>query len=199
MTSKKSTPIAVLRHTLGAYEGQEDVFAATVQCSVSWVKKASSGLRTITPQTARKVSLATGVCEEWLLKGDPKAPILERNRVTPYTRESYERWRRDNPPSHSDAPLTGLKRDEFANQVPVDPRSVAVFTAEVVRAVFAALESGKGQLAVNDLWKYSKVMTRRYGAPSQVDASDNFTRLVGELMVEAIHAEGYRRSLKSEI
>ena len=58
MKSKKRTQIAVLRHTLGSYEGQEEVFAATVQCSVSWVKKASSGLRTITPKTARQVSLA---------------------------------------------------------------------------------------------------------------------------------------------
>lgn len=92
--SRKSTPIAVLRHTLGPYDGQEDVFAATVDCSVSWVKKVSAGLRNITPQTARLVSMATGVSEEWLLKGDPKAPILERDSVTLYTRDSYERWRR---------------------------------------------------------------------------------------------------------
>ena len=96
MKSKKRTQIAVLRHTLGSYEGQEEVFAASVQCSVSWVKKASSGLRTITPKTARQVSLATGVSEKWLLVGDSDAPILERDDVTPYTRESYEGWRRDN-------------------------------------------------------------------------------------------------------
>jgi hypothetical protein len=197
--SKKSTPIAVLRDALGYYEGREDVFAATVQCSVSWVKKASAGLRTITPQTARKVSLATGVCEEWLLKGDPKSPMIERDRVTPYTLESYERWRRDNLASNGDTPLPGLKTDESATAATLDPRSVAMLTAEVVRTVFAALESGKGNLAVNDLWKYSKVMTRRYGAPRQGEASEDFTRLVGELMIEAVYAEGYRRSLRGDI
>ena len=75
MKSKKRTQIAVLRHILGSYEGQEEVFAATVQCSVSWVKKASSGLRTITPKTARQVSLATGVSEKWLLVGIPTHPF----------------------------------------------------------------------------------------------------------------------------
>ena len=186
----------MLRDALGDYEGREDVFAATVQCSVSWVKKASAGLRTITPQTARKVSMATGVCEEWLLKGDPKAPILERDRVTPYTLESYERWRRDNLASHGHTPLPGLKSNESAT---LDPRSVAMFKAEVVRTVFAALESGKGNLAVNDLWKCSNVMTRRYGAPRQGAALEDFMRDVCGLMVEAVYEKGYRRSLRGDI
>ena len=197
MTSKKCTPIAVLRHTLGADEGQEEVFAATVQCSVSWVKKASAGLRSVTPQTARKVAMATGVCEEWLLRGDPKAPILERDRVTPYTRHSYERWRRDNLAVSGDAPHPGLMHNESATAATLDPRSVAMLTAEVVRVIFAALEAGKGKLAVNDLWKHSKLMKRWYGAPSQVEASETFVRHVGESMVEVVHADRSRRSQRS--
>ncbi len=198
MTSKKSTPIAVLRDALGDYEGREDVFAATVQCSVSWVKKASAGLRTITPRTARKVSMATGVCEEWLLKGDPKAPMLERDRVTPYTLESYERWRRDSLAASGDAPHLAVTHNESATADALDTRSVAMLTADVVRGIFAALEAGKGKVAVNDLWKFSKVMKRRYGAPSRLADSEDFTRFVGEQMVEAVYAEGYRRSLRGE-
>lgn len=199
MTSKKSTPIAVLRNALGNYEGQEQVFAATVQRSVSWVKKASAGLRAITPNTARQVSMATGVSEKWLLVGDPCAPILERDNATPYTMDSFERWRRANPTSHCDAPYAGLKRDESPNPDASDSHSVAMLTAEVVRTVFAAVESGKGNLAVNDLWKYSKVMTGRYGSPRQIEESENFTRIVGGLIVEAVQAEGSRRSLRGEV
>jgi hypothetical protein len=198
VTSKKSTPIAVLRNALGDCEGREDVFAATVQCSVSWVKKASAGLRTITPQTARKVSMATGVCEKWLLEGDPKAPIFERGGVTPYTRESYERWRRDNLAVSGDGPHLGVTHTESATNDTLDTRSVAMLTADVIRGIFAALEAGKGKVAVSDLWKFSKVMKRRYGAPSRIAASEDFTRLVCERMVEGVHAEGHRRNLRGE-
>ena len=193
--SRKSTPIAVLRHTLGPHDGQEDVFAATVDCSVSWVKKVSAGLRNITPQTARLVSMATGVSEEWLLKGDPKAPILEQDSVTPYTRDSYERWRRDNQIGCPSKPLFSPNVEKLGMQGNVDPRSVAMFTVDVIKAVFSALETGKGNLAVNDLWKYAKVMKRRYGSPSQGQTSEDFTRIVGGLVIEAVNAEARRRQL----
>jgi len=182
--SKKRTQIAVLRHTLGSYEGQEEVFAATVQCSVSWVKKASSGLRTITPKTARQVSLATGVSEKWLLVGDPNAPILERDDVTPYTRESYEGWRRDSlTASHSDQIESSLQGGSTTTAT-VDLRLVAAFAAEITKSLFAAYEAGNVNTAINDLWKFSKVMKSRYGAPTEPGMSVQFTRDVAVEVVE---------------
>jgi hypothetical protein len=187
--SKKRTQIAVLRHTLGSYEGQEEVFAATVQCSVSWVKKASSGLRTITPKTARQVSLATGVSEKWLLVGDPNAPILERDDVTPYTRESYEGWRRDNlTASYSDQSESSWQEGATTTAT-VDPRLVAAFASEITKSLFAAYEAGRVSTAINDLWKFSKVMKSRYGAPNELGVAVQFTRDVAVEVVELSNIE----------
>jgi hypothetical protein len=187
--SKKRTQIAVLRHTLGSYEGQEEVFAATVQRSVSWVKKASSGLRTITPKTARQVSLATGVSEKWLLVGDPNAPILERDDVTPYTRESYEGWRRDNlTASYSDQSESSWQEGATTTAT-VDPRLVAAFASEITKSLFAAYEAGRVSTAINDLWKFSKVMKSRYGAPNELGVAVQFTRDVAVEVVELSNIE----------
>ena len=189
MRSKKRTQIAVLRHTLGSYEGQEEVFAATVQRSVSWVKKASSGLRTITPETARQVSLATGVSEKWLLVGDPNAPILERDDVTPYTRESYEGWRRDNlTASYSDQSESSWQEGATTTAT-VDPRLVAAFASEITKSLFAAYEAGRVSTAINDLWKFSKVMKSRYGAPNELGVAVQFTRDVAVEVVELSNIE----------
>ena len=176
MKSKKRTQIAVLRHILGSYEGQEEVFAATVQRSVSWVKKASSGLRMITPKTARQVSLATGVSEKWLLAGDPNAPILERNDVTPYTLESYEGWRRDNLTASYSEQSESTLLGSGATPATVDPPLIAAIASEITKSLFAAYEAGNVNTAMNDLWKFSKVMKIRYGAPNELGLSVQFTR-----------------------
>ncbi len=187
--SKKRTQVAVLRHTLGSYEGQEEVFAATVQCSVSWVKKASSGLRPITPKTARQVSLATGVSEKWLLVGDPNAPILERDDVTPYTMKSYERWRHDLLTASCSGQSERLLQDGPITTATVDPRRVAAFASEITKCIFAAYEAGRVNTAINDLWKFSKVMKSRYGAPDEFGLSVQFTRDVAVEVVELSNIE----------
>ncbi len=198
MKSKKRTQIAVLRHTLGSYEGQEEVFAATIECSVSWVKKASSGLRTITPKTARQVSLATGVSEKWLLVGDPNAPILERDDVTPYTRQSYEGWRRDKlTASYSDQSESSLQ-DGSTNTATVDPRLVAAFASEITKSLFAAYEAGRVNTAINDLWKFSKVLRSRYGALTEPGMSVHFTRDVGLGVVELAEIELRHLTLRDD-
>jgi hypothetical protein len=182
MTSKKSTPIAVLRYTLGPHDGQEEIFAATVQCSVSWVKKASAGQRFVTPKTAHKVSMATGVSEEWLVSGDPKAPILERDNVTPYTWDSYARWRQE-----TIAPVRS-----------VDSRVVAAFASEITSSLIAANEVGRVNTAINDLWKFSKAMKNRYGAPNELRASIEFTWEVGREMVELSNIELRNTTLRND-
>lgn len=182
MTSKKSTPIAVLRYTLGPHDGQEEIFAATVQCSVSWVKKASAGQRFVTPKTAHKVSMATGVSEEWLVSGDPKAPILERDNVTPYTWDSYERWLQK-----TTAPVSSI-----------DPRVVAALASEITKSLFAAYEAGRVNTAINDLWKFSKAMKSRYGAPTEPGMSVHFTRDVGLGVVELAEIELRHMTLRND-
>ena len=172
MTRKKNTTLAVLRRALGPYEGREEIFAVTVQCSVSWVKKASAGIRSITPKTARKVSHATGVSEDWLMAADPGAPILGHDNVTPFTEEFYYGWRQ----------LTVKPVRQ------IDTRVVAKFIADVLHSVFAGFERGRINTAVNDLWKFSKVMKARYGAPEDTRQSVGFSRDVaagiGELSLK---------------
>jgi len=172
VTRKKHTTLAVLRRALGPYEGREEIFAATVQCSVSWVKKASAGIRPITPKTARKVSHATGVSEDWLMAADPREPILGHDNVTPFTEEFYCRWRQ----------LTVKPVRQ------IDCGVVAKFTADVLRSVFAGVEQGRMNTAVNDLWKFSKVMKARYGVPRDTQQSVGFSRDVaagiGELSLK---------------
>lgn len=172
MTRKKNTTLAVLRHALGPYEGREEIFAATVQCSVSWVKKASAGIRPITPKTARKVSHATGVSEDWLMAADPGAPILGHDNVTPFTEEFYNVYRQ-----LSVKPVRQI-----------DTRVVAKFTADVLHSVFVGFEKGRINTAVNDLWKFSKVMKARYGVPEDTRQAVGFSRDVaaeiGELSLK---------------
>ena len=198
MKRKKRTPIAVLRHTLGSYEGQEEVFGATVECSVSWVKKVSSGLRTITPKTARQVSLATGVSEKWLLAGDPEAPILEHDDVSPYTQESYEGWRRDKlTASYSDQSESSLQEGATTGAT-VDPQLVAGFAYEITKSLFAAYEAGRVNTAINDLWKFSKVLKSRYGAPAELGVSVHFTRDVGLGVAELAEIELRHMTLRDD-
>ena len=173
MTSKKSTTIAVLRCSLGPHDGQEEIFAATVKCSVSWVKKVSSGQRNLTPKTAHKVSMATGVSEEWLILGDPKAPILERDNATPYTQDSYARWRQES--------LTPSNL--------IEPGLVAAFAIEITKALAAAQEGGRTSTAINDLWKYSRAMKNRCGVPKDFKGSLDFTQAVGVRLVELTQSE----------
>ncbi len=121
---------------------------------------------------------------------------MERDNKTPYTGASYNRWRWE-VLSASPAPsLLSSWNEAFFSTPVVAPRSVATFAAEVIRAVFAALEADQGNVAVTDLWKFSKVMTRPYGAPSHEEESDRFALHVSELISEVIRAEAHSRSLR---
>lgn len=156
VTSKKKTTIAVLRAALGPLDGNEQMFANTVGRSVSWVKKVSAGKRPITPKTAHRVASATGVSKEWILCGEPKNPIVEMDNKTPYTSGSYQRWRETHPPSQSKSVL------DLGNV----SESPAQFVHEVIRALVAVRGTGREHTAINDLWKFSKVMKARYGQPN---------------------------------
>jgi len=185
VTSKKKTTVSVLRSTLGTYEGHESVFANTVQCSVSWVKKVSSGKRELTTNTARKVASATGVSEEWLLRNDPKMPIVETNNVTPYTLESYLRWREYRLESPT---ISSPKRGDHL----VSP---AQFIQDILEALVAAEDNKRQHTAMNDLWKFSKVMKARYGQPIDPERAASFTFETLEKAQSLVSAaiDNYRR------
>jgi hypothetical protein len=155
----------VLRSTLGTYEGHETIFANTVQCSVSWVKKVSSGKRELTTNTAHKVASATGVSEEWLLRNDPKMPIVETDNFTPYTLESYLRWREHRLQSTT---MSAPKQGDYL----VSP---AQFIQDILEALAAAGDPKRQHTAMNDLWKFSKVMKARYGQPIDPERTADFT------------------------
>ncbi len=174
VTSKKKTTIAVLRATLGPLDGNEMMFAKTVGRSVSWVKKVSAGKRPITPKTAHRVASATGVSKEWILCGEPKNPIVEMDNKTPYTLGSYQRWREAHPPSQSKNVL-----DE--GNVSEGP---AQFVHDILRALVAVRGTGREHTAINDIWKFSKVMKARYGHPKDLNEA---WQLTAQLLAE-IHA-----------
>lgn len=150
------------------------MFANTVECSVSWVKKVSAGTRPITPNTAQKVALATGVSGGWLLCGDPTAPIVETDNKTPYTSVSYQRWRGKHLLSESNKfPESG--------ELTAGP---AQFVHDILRALVAVRGTGREHTAINDIWKFSKVMKARYGHPKDLN---EVWQLTAQLLAE-IHA-----------
>lgn len=160
--SKKNTTLAVLRRALGPYEGREEVFAATVQCSVSWVKKVSAGIRSITPKAAHKIACAVGVSENWLMAANPKVPILDYDNTAPFTEQYYHFWRK-------------LKTRPVEH---IDSRVTAKFITDILQSVFAGVEKGQKNTAVNDLWKFSKIMKDRYGVPVDTELAAPFSREV---------------------
>ena len=139
--------------------------------------------------------MATGVSEKWLLVGNPEAPMLERDDVTPYTKASYENWRRKSLTASQCELSKSLLPEHSTTAATIDPRSVAGFATNVIRAIFAALEAGQGNVAVNDLWKYSRVMLLRYGTPGDMALSDQFTRDVVAQMWRVIDTEMHQRCL----
>ena len=70
----------------------------------------------------------------------------------------------------------------------IDCGVVAKFTADVLQSVFAGVEQGSVNTAVNDLWKFSKVMKARYGVPRDTRQAVGFSRDVaagiGELSLK---------------
>lgn len=155
---KKNTTLAVLRHALGPYEGREEIFAATVKCSVSWVKKVSAGIRPITPRAAHKVSIATGVSADWLMSGDLKTPILCHDNIQLFTEKIYHSWR-----NLSIKPIKQIDSGVIVNCV-----------VDMINSVIASKQKERINTAINDLWKFSKIMKIRYGTPKEHQQTVDF-------------------------
>ncbi len=166
MKSRKNTSLAVLREILGPTDGHEASFAAMIDRSVSWVKKASSEGGRVQPKVAQLISSKTGISADWLLKPTPFLPPVETDNRTPYTRESYDKW-----------------RSSGEGYIKVDPISGAPqCVAQIIGAFASAIQSGKSRLALDDLWKFSQAMQLRYGPPKSPHAAqDELVRIAEEL------------------
>ena len=80
----------------------------------------------------------------------------------------------------------------------VDPRLVAAFASEITKSLFVAYEAGRVNTAINDLWKFAKVMKSRYRAPNELGLSVHFTRDVGREMVELSNIELRNTTLRND-
>ncbi len=92
--SQSRTPLAKLRAIIGPVFGQEKNFATTVGLSVSFVKKASCGIRHMTKEAAEKIAIETGASPRWLL-GELAKPMSDEGE--PFSKLVYERrrhWRK---------------------------------------------------------------------------------------------------------
>ncbi|MBA2271363.1 MAG: hypothetical protein H0W20_12345 [Chthoniobacterales bacterium] len=95
--SQRKTTIAVLRGLLGEYHGREDHFARLAERSRSWVKKVSAGLIKLSEDSARQISLQTGVSLDWLMGPIERPPVdISGN---PYDSSSFAFFRAN--PTHT--------------------------------------------------------------------------------------------------
>ena len=166
MKSRKKTPLAVLRDILGPTDGHEASFAAMIDRSVSWVKKASSEKGRLHPKVAQLISLKTGISVDWLLGENPTVPPVGTDNCTPYTRESYDKWRCPEETHIGVDPLSGV------------PQCIT----QIIVAFASAIQSGKSRLAIDDLWKFSHAIQLRYGPPKSMEiAHDQLVQVIEEL------------------
>ena len=80
--------------SLRAFLGIKDIeLAEILKCSAYTVHSLECpGRLALSDSMANRIRHETGVSIDWLLNGDPAAPILGADR-RPYTREFYDRWR----------------------------------------------------------------------------------------------------------
>lgn len=185
MKSRRKTTLAVLRDILGPTDGHEASFAAMIDRSVSWVKKASSEAGRVHPKVAQLISSKTGISADWLLAGNLSLLPVETDNRTPYTRESYDKWRGPGETSIGVDPISGV------------PQCVA----QIIGAFASAIQSGKSHLALDDVWKFSQAMHLRYGPPKSPQAAlDDLVRVTEELRYLAARSmnAGFPYNLESE-
>jgi plasmid maintenance system antidote protein VapI len=87
MKSTRKTTAAVVRSIAGETDWK---WAEIMGKSIHTVRHLEAGTLKLSPAMATKMSHETGISLEWLMKGDPTAPIAEKT-GKPYTREIYER------------------------------------------------------------------------------------------------------------
>jgi len=90
--SAKKHPVAILRTIIGLT--QRDL-AEEIDLPTSTLQKIELRKFSLNPREANKLSHVTGVSREWLMAGDPRAPILDR-RGRPFTRTFYDTVKAEN-------------------------------------------------------------------------------------------------------
>jgi hypothetical protein len=101
MVSLQKTRLAKLRGLLGP-AGSESRFPKLVGLSGSWIKKCSSGHLPMTARAASAIHDATGVCLLWLMGESDSMTPVEADGQTPYTIESFTRWKFTTSPDEGD-------------------------------------------------------------------------------------------------
>jgi hypothetical protein len=86
---------------------------------------------------------------DWLLKPTPFLPPVETDNHTPYTRESYDKWRSPGGGYIEVGPISGARQ----------------CVAQIIGAFAYAIQAGKSRLAFDDLRKFSQTMRLGYGPP----------------------------------
>ena len=83
--SQLKHPLAVLRTTLGLGQGE---LAAKLGCSWRTIQSVELLDLTLSTKLAERICDQTGVHFDWLMKGDPEAPIIDE-RGRPWKRDAY--------------------------------------------------------------------------------------------------------------
>jgi hypothetical protein len=131
--SQHKTCLAVLRGILGPAAGQEKRFAALIGKSVSWVKKASSGLIPLTQDVILRIHFETGAPIDWLTINDPSAPPVNPMGKA-YTRPDYDKRRAE------------LAKDFSQSPTPRGGAIIASLIYDLLQVNASALENNRGRL-----------------------------------------------------
>jgi transcriptional regulator with XRE-family HTH domain len=79
----------VLRAVLGVTQGE---LAAMVECSEPTIRSVETMRLQLSASLAKRITAASGVHPDWLLGGDPSAPIVGED-GNPYTLATFRDWR----------------------------------------------------------------------------------------------------------
>ena len=175
--SQSRTPLAKLRAIIGPVYGQEKNFAKTIGLSVSFVKKASCGIRHMTKEVAEKIAVETGASPRWLL-GELAKPASDEG--GPFSKVVYEQrrhWRK-----------IGMGPDVFV--------CVDVLFARCLTACEAASIHGSLPFALHKFAELTRELFKLYNVKDPCDllafnSSQCFEKLGGHIALRNGNSTGW--------
>lgn len=75
MTQTQGSTVRLLRNALRM---QQKEFAALTRCKTATIQSLESGRRRLTPNLAKRIARATGICPDWLRAGNLNAPLIDK-------------------------------------------------------------------------------------------------------------------------
>jgi hypothetical protein len=119
--------------------GGELEFAQLIRRSTSWVKHASAGLIPLPWDTAVAIGFETGVCPEWLFKGDTNEPPWASGRKERFNFAYFESYRANFKGSNQADPF----RDSAMRLLPTIYRALARILHRASGNAYSLEERGK--------------------------------------------------------